>query len=251
MPEILKNVRLFNGGVDLTGRNNKVDASAEAEERDITTWGSYDPTSDRVWKEVMAATKSAKLTGSGFWEAGDPSMVDDALWAQLGGVGAWTACPRGAAVGDVAWVMGAMQGQYQLLGTQGEVAPWSASWSSTSPLVRGVLAHPPGLARTATGTGTVVQHVAVPAGGELVAALHVLSVAGTGTPTLTVKVQSDDAVGMPSAADRVTFTAATAVGGQAVRVAGANTDTYYRASWTITGTGPSFLFVVSLGVSPA
>ncbi|WP_047892152.1 hypothetical protein [Micromonospora sp. RV43] len=249
MAEILKDVRLFNGGVDLTGRTNKVEPQAEAEERDVTTFGSYDPATDKVWKEVMAGTKSAKLTASGFWEAGDPSKVDDALWAALGGVGAWTACPRGAAVGDTAYVMAAMQGQYQLLGGQGEVAPWAAAWSSTSPLARGVLLHPPGLARTATGSGTSVLHVAVPAGGELVAALHVLSVAGTGSPSLAVKIQSDDAAGFASPTDRVTFTTATAAGGEARRVGGANTDTYYRASWTITGTGPSFLFVVSLGVS--
>ncbi|MFG1898694.1 hypothetical protein ACGFIP_32270 [Micromonospora zamorensis] len=250
MAEILKNVRIFNGGVDLTSSANKVEVSGEVEERDMTTFGSYDGPSDRIWKEVMAGTKSGKASASGFWEALDPSKVDDSSWSSLGGVGAWTVCPRGAAVGDVAYVTQAMRGQYQLGGSQGDIAPWSAAWGGSMPIVRGVIAHPPGLARTATGTGTAVLHVAVPTGGELIAALHVLSAAGT-TPSITVKIQSDDAAGFASPTDLLTFTAATARGGEARRLAGPITDTYYRASWTITGTTPSFLFVVSLGVSPA
>ncbi|WFF07254.1 hypothetical protein O7622_01235 [Micromonospora sp. WMMD1076] len=251
MAEILKNVRIFNGGADLTSASNKVEVGGEAEERDVTTFGSYDAATDRIWKEVIAGTKTGKASASGFWQAGDPGMVDDASWSSLGGVGAWTVCPRGAAVGDVAYVTQAMRGSYQLGGTQGEIAPWSAGWSGSYPIVRGLIAHPPGTARTATGVGTAVQHLAVPAGGELIAALHVLSVAGTATPTITVKIQSDDAAGFSSPTDLITFTAATARGGEAKRLAGPVTDTYYRASWTITGTTPSFLFVVSLGVSPA
>jgi hypothetical protein len=246
--EILKNVRLFTGGCDLTGMSNKVGLEAEAEEKDVTTWGSYDVATDRIWKEVMAGNKSAKVAAAGFWEAGDPSMVDDAAWAGLGGVGAWTILPRGFAVGNVAWLTSALQAQYQLLGQQGEIAPWSASMSSAVPLVRGVLLHPPGTARTATGSGTAVLHVAVPAGGELIAGLHVLSVAGT-TPSITVKVQSDDNIGMTSATDQITFAAATTRGSEVKRLAGPITDTYYRVGYTITGTTPSFLFVVSLGIA--
>ncbi len=249
MTEILKNVRLYCGGVDLTGASNKIDAAAEVEERDTTTWASYDPTTDRVWKEVQGGTASAKITASGFWPATDPLAVDDALFAALGGLSSWSALPSGATVGDLAWLTYAHEGQYQFLGAQGEIAPWSAIWSSSAPLARGIVAHPPGTARTVTGVGAAVQHVAVPADRELLCALHVLSVAGTATPTLTVAVESDDAAGMATPTTRATFTPATAPGGQLRRVAGANTDTWYRVTWTITGTTPSFLFLVTLGVA--
>jgi hypothetical protein len=248
--EILKNVRLYNGGADLTGTGNKLEAAAEGEEKDVTTWASYDPATDTVWKEVQLGEKSAKITGSGFWTAGDPSKVDDNQWALLGGLSSWSALPKGSAVGQPAWLASVLEGNYQLLGSHGDIAPWSASWSTSSPLVRGLVAHPPGTARTATGTGTAVQHVAVPAGAELVAALHVLSVAGGPTPpVITVKLQSDDTTAMTTPLDRVTFNQFGGPGGEARRVLGANTDTWYRASWTITGDAPSFLFLLTFGVA--
>lgn len=74
--------------------------------------------------------------------------------------------------------------------------------------------------------------------------------AGTGTPTLTVAIESDDASGFASATTRLTFDAATAAGGQILRTDGtAITDTWYRANWTISGTSPSFLFALALGVA--
>jgi hypothetical protein len=120
----------------------------------------------------------------------------------------------------------------------------AGSW----PLARGVVLNPPGTALTITGNGTAVQHVAVTTAAQyLYASLHVLSVSGTATPTLTVKVQSDT-VGFPSPTDRITFTAATAQSSQISRVAGINTDDYYRISYTISGTNPSFLALVAVGV---
>ncbi|SCL43268.1 hypothetical protein GA0074692_6797 [Micromonospora pallida] len=76
-----------------------------------------------------------------------------------------------------------------------------------------------------------------------------LSIAGTATPSVTVTIQSDDAAGMATPTDRLTFTAATVAGGQTLRLAGPITDTYYRATWTVSGTTPSFLFVVALGLA--
>ena len=129
------------------------------------------------------------------------------------------------------------------------MATWTGTAKSSWPLVRGTIAHPPGTARTASGTGTGLQLGAVPAGRRLYAALHVLSVAGT-TPSITVTVESDDANTFASATTRLTFDAATAAGGQVLRTTGdAITDTWFRVTWTISGTSPSFLFVVALGIA--
>jgi hypothetical protein len=247
--QILKNVRIFSGGADLTGASNKIEVAAEVEEKDVTTWGSVDANGD-LWKEVMGGLASAKISAGGFWEAGDTSKVDDDAWAALGGAGAWTVFPNSltGAVGAVALTTNMLRSNYQLLGGIGDVAPWTQSGTSTSPLLRGVGLHPPGTARTATGSGTAVLHVAVSATQRLYAALHVLSVAGTAAPTITVKIQSDDNSGFTSATDVLTFTAATARGSQFSSVAGPITDTYYRVNYTITGTNPSFLFVAAVGV---
>ncbi|WP_460067388.1 hypothetical protein [Streptomyces sp. YKOK-I1] len=241
---VLLNVRTFAAGVDLTGASNKIELSSEVEDKDSTNYASGG------WKEVLGGLGSAELSGEGQWEAADPSKVDDASWAHIGTVIPWSVSANNAAnVGDLAYLMSALRSDYALFDAVGEVAPWSGTAKSASPLVRGQFAHPPGTARTATGTGTGLQLGAVPSGKKLHAALHVLSVAGTSTPTITARVESSVDNTFASPTTRLTFAAATAVGGQILRTNGtAITDTWWRIAWTISGTTPSFLFVGSLGI---
>ena len=240
---VLLNVRTFAVGVDLTGVSNKIEVSAEVEDKDGTNYGSGG------WKEVKGGLASAELSGEGLWEAGDPSKVDDASWSQLGGVGPWSvSANNSAAVGELAYLMNALRADYKLGEAVGEIAPWSSTAKSNWPLVRGQFAHPPGIARTATGTGTGLQLGAVQAGKRLYGALHVLSAVGT-TPSLTARVESSADNTFAAPTTRLTYAAATAVGGQILRTDGtAITDTWWRIAWDITGTTPSFLFAVSLGI---
>jgi len=240
---ILTSVRCFAVGADLTGNTNKVEISAEVESKDSTNYAS------NGWGEVMGGLASAELAAEGQWEAGDPAKVDDASWSQLGGTGPWSvSANNSAAVGDLAYLVSALRSDYKLFDAVGEVAPWTGTAKSTWPMARGQFAHPPGTARTATGTGTGLELGAVAAGRRLYATLHVLSVAGT-TPSITARVESDDNSGFSSATTRLTFDAAAAVGGQILRTDGtAITDTWWRMAWTISGTTPSFLFVGALGI---
>ncbi|WP_411132703.1 hypothetical protein [Streptomyces sp. 030-HV] len=240
---VLTNVRCFASGLDLTSHSNKVELSAEVEEKDTTNYGSSG------WEEVVGGLASAEIAGEGQWEAGDPGKVDDASWAQLGGTGPWSVSGNNsAAVGELAYFTNAMRADYTILGEVGDVAPWTSTAKSSWPLVRGQFAHPPGTARTATGTGTGLELGAVPAGKRLYAALHVLSVAGT-SPSVTVRVEAAADSTFATPTTRATFTAATAPGGQIVRTDGAAiTHTWWRVAWTITGTTPSFLFAAALGI---
>lgn len=246
----LNNVRLFTGGTDLTGRTNKIELSGEAEEKDATTFG--DVAADgTVWKVVRGGLTSGKMAASGLWESDGVGAVDDALWAQLGGVGPWTVCPVAAnTAGDLCYMANMDTGSYKLLGAPGDIAPWEAEASTAGPIARGVLLNPPGTARTATGTGTIVDFGTTwPAGKTMYASLHVLSVSGTSTPTATFRVESASVVGFGSPTTRITFAAATARGAQMLSVAGPITDQFVRAAWTITGTTPSFLAVVTVGIA--
>ncbi|MCY0930785.1 hypothetical protein OTB20_32270 [Streptomyces sp. H27-H1] len=239
---VLLNARLFAVGADLTGASNKIELTAEVEDKDTTNYYS------NGYKEVIGGLGSAEVTAEGQWEAADATKVDNASWTQLGGVGPWTTCPDNAAVGDLAYITQCLRSSYALGGAVGDVAPWSGKGASAWPLVRGQIAHPAGTARTSTGVGTAVQLGAVTAGKRLYAALHVLSVAGT-TPSITARIESDNAVGFPSATTQLTFTAATAAGGEALRTTGgAITDDWFRVAWTITGTAPSFMFATSIGI---
>jgi hypothetical protein len=240
---VLLDARLFAPGADLSGASNKIELSSEIEDKDTTNYRSGG------WNEVIGGLGSAEISGEGQWEAGDPSKVDDASWATLGGVGPYTVCPADSVVGALAYITSGMRADYTVGDAVGEIAPWSGTVKSSWPLVRGQIAHPPGLARTATGTGTALQLGAIPAGKRLYAALHVLSVAGT-TPSITARIETDDAAGFTTPSTLLTFGAATAPGGQILRGDGtAVTDTYYRVAWTISGGGsPSFMFAVSLGI---
>lgn len=250
----LIDARVYAGPANLSGQTNKVEFSAEAEELDKTV---FEPANipDRGWKERASGLLDSKIMVGGHWFAGDDGQVDDAMFNGLRTRMPWTIVPQSllgvATVGDTALLTQALNSKYTLLGDIGKLAPFEASAAGSWPVARGALAHPPGTARTATGDGTAVQLGAVPAGQYLYASLHVLSIAGTSTPTITVKIQSDDAAGMASPTDRITFTAATTLanGHQIQRLAGPLTDTHYRASWTITGTTPSFLFLVAFGIA--
>ncbi|EPD56356.1 hypothetical protein [Streptomyces sp. HGB0020] len=239
---VLLNVRTFAVGIDLTGVSNKIELSSEVEAKETTNYGS------EGYKEVVGGLTSAEISGEGQWEAGDVDKVDDASWAQLGGVGPWTVCGQGSSfVGDLAYFVKALRCNHTIGGEIGEVAPWTASVKSAWPLVRGVVMHPPGTARTSSGSGTGIELGAVLDGQQVYASLHVLSVSGT-TPSLTVSLESaaDDTFTSPTT--WLTFDAASAVGGQIMRVPGPGADTWWRLVWTVSGTTPSFLFTGAVGI---
>lgn len=240
---VLLDCRLFAVGADLSGVSNKIEVSAEHEVKERTNYRS------NGYKEVKAGLAAAEITGEGQWEAGDPSRVDDASWAALGGTGPYTACAEDSIVGALAYFTNGMRQNFSFGDAVGEINPWSGTVKSSWPLVRGQIAHPPGTPRTTSGTGTALNLGAVAAGKRLYAALHVLSVAGTSLPTITARVESDDSAGMGTPTTRLTFGAATAVSGEILRSDGtAITDTHYRLAWTISGTTPSFMFAAAVGI---
>lgn len=241
--QVLLNARFFVGPADLTSYNNKVELDDAIEEKETTNFGSAGA------KEVIGGIESVAIGGEGQWIAGDPGYIDDEMWAARRQLEAYTICPETANVAALAYLTKAVRLDSKLFGQVGDVLPWMLAAGGSWPLVRGAVLNAPGTALTSTGNGTAVQHVAVTTAAQfLYASLHVLSVAGTSTPTLTVKVQSDDSGAFSSPTDRITFTAATAQGSQISRVAGVNADDWYRISYTISGTNPSFLAIVAVGV---
>lgn len=240
---VLLDARLLAGGADLSGASNKVELKGEVEEKDVTNFRS------EGWKEVLGALKAGELAAGGQWEAGDPGLVDNAAWQQLGGRGPWTAAPADLIDGALAYQLYGLQSSYKLGDAVGEVAPWEATAKSSWPLVRGRIAHPLGVARTASGSGTALELGAVADRARLYASLHVLSAAGD-APSLTVTVESDVDDTFADPTTLLTFDPAAAAGGQILRTPGTPvTDTWYRATWTVAGTAPSFLFVVALGIA--
>lgn len=150
--------------------------------------------------------------------------------------------------GSLAYLMQGITLNYApVQGSVGELAMAQITGASSGVLVRGTLIHPSNVSRTSSSVGTGRELGAVVAGKSMYAALHVISASGT-SPTLDVKVQSDDNSGFTTPTDRITFSQQTGVGYGWGSVAGAVTDTHWRISYTIAGTNPVFAFAVTAGV---
>lgn len=244
-PLVVMNCRPYLDSADLTGWSNKIEASASAVDLKSTNFLSGG------WEERVGGLKDFTGVLDGFWEASDLSKPDDLFWQDLGGTGnvPFTIIPDRGSVGDVAYVTRVFEAGYKPGAQVGQLLAWSTDFKGDWPVARGQVLHPNGTARTTTGTGTAVQLGAMSATQALYVTLHVFSISGTSTPTITVAIENNVDNTFSSPATSTTFTAATVIGGQAARVAGPVTNAWYRAKWTISGTTPSFMFAVSAGIA--
>lgn len=240
---VLTNCRVLVGGADLSGDTNTATLAVSRDVKDVTNFNSGG------WKEEIAGLGQAKIAIDGYTEAGSLALPDDLGFANIGALGGITLCPVGAADGAVAYLTNVLESEFDpLVGKVGDVAAFKISTVSSWALARGLVGLPPASVLTTTGTGTIYNLGAVAAGQQLYADLHVISVAGT-TPSLTVAIQSAALVGFGSPTTRLTFTAATGIGGQILRTPGPITDAFWRVAYTISGTTPSFLAAVTLGIA--
>ena len=200
------------------------------------------------WTESIGGLKSGSVNIELMQDV-DADSVDATLFPLLGTAGVPKSVCTASADGSVAYLLKSIPLSYTpVSGAVGELASATISGSSsTGPVVRGLLVHPSNVARTSSGTGTGRQIGAVAAGKKVYAALHVLAASGT-SPELDVIVQSDDNAGFTSPTTRLTFSTATGRTSELMSAAGAITDDYWRVSYTIAGTSPSFTFAVTCGV---
>lgn len=238
----LTNVSAVVDSLELAGFARQISIDASADELDVTTLNSGG------WRQKIPGLRTFTVAAEGFQDF-DTTGVDPVFpGTTLGGLDTFTITPQSTATaGDVAFLgQGRLTNATPLTGNVGDVAGFSLNFAGTDRVVRGVMLHPTA-ARTATGTGTALAFTFPTTGQRLYASFHVLSVTGSGTITFTV--QSDNAVGFPSAATQITSQAFTAVGHQLASVAGPiASETHIRAGWTITGF-TSVTFAIAAGVS--
>ena len=237
-----KDIRWYVGAMSVACHAKSATLSNECAALDTTAL------CDDGWSEFIGGLKSGSFDLSLMADMADDGL-DELLWSYLGTADIPQSFSIGSADGSPGYTFKSLSTAYvPQTGTVGELAMASLSGSSSGPIARGQLIHPDTTARTSSGTGTAWEVGALTSGQTLYAGLHVISASGT-SPTLAVKVQSDT-VGFPSATDRITFSTATDVANryQLSSVAGAVTDTYWRVSYTIGGTTPSFQFAVIVGI---
>lgn len=166
-----------------------------------------------------------------------------------------TICPgRGDGLatidGEIGFNMKALVSSLSRSGPVGEKFKFTCGFEiSSDSIKRGTIMHDASSARVASGNGVARQLGAVSATQKVWAALHVFE--RSAADTLDVIVQSDT-VGFPSPTNRITFaqvTDANANNRQYLETAvGAIADDYWRVNYTIAGVGPSFRFVVLMGI---
>jgi hypothetical protein len=237
--QVLKNVKLYLGQYDVSGDFNSVQLGLNTEGLDVTAFGA-------TAKVETPGLESVELTGKAFWQqdATPGSLkIEDILLAKFALQNTpVSVAPLAAAVGDLAWFFQALVANYDPGFVIGQVpmADITAK-ASGGRLVRGSVLE--NTTSVAGGNGTAVQLGAVLATQRVYAALHVFALSGG---TLTVKVQSDDANGMATPTDRLTFASVTGPGSEIVSAAGAITDTWWRRSHTLTGGSATFALMTGI-----
>ena len=242
--QILSQSKLYMGGFDLSGDLKAIALRLGADQQDNTTFASGGTHSR------LAGLKTAAFQLDGFWNtASSAPAADDTLFNNVGpGAGSVpvTIAPQTGAEGEVSYIMNAVQADYAPGAKVGEMFGFTASGATVSECVRALILH--NQARASGGNGSVFNAGAVGAAQKAYAALHVLAMTTTGTPSLTCKLQSAALVGFGSPTDRITFGASAAVGSQwATPLAGAITDAFWRVVFTLTNIS-SVTFAVSLGI---
>lgn len=153
---------------------------------------------------------------------------------------ATTVSPAGFAAGNPAWLLPANTMDYQVSSTVADLVPFTLTLGAGNQAGYGICLTALA-ALSATGNGTSQDNSASSANGA-VAHLHITAVSGT-TPSMTAKIQHS--TNNSTWTDLATFSAATAVGSQTLQITG-TVNRYVRASYTITGTTPSFTTLIAI-----
>lgn len=221
----LTNAFCYLHGHNFTCDTNQLNLSLEAAQLDRTTFCS------NGWTTLAGGgLKSGQFSMGGFWQSAASDAVDPQAFADLGVAGRVFTFGPAETEGEVAYMWQGGHFNYQLLGSIGELAPFTLEAAGTDGVgaVRGRLAKARGSVSATGALGSVLNLGAVGAGQYLYATLHVLGTPGT---TITVLVESDDAAGFSSPTTRATIGPLTAAGGTwMTRVAGPVTDTHWRVN---------------------
>lgn len=240
MSVVTINPRIWFGQYHLSADHQKAEITAGHEPQDATVFSN-------TAKNIRGTLPFVELTGEGFMDFA-ASGVADALRANLNVANIPVTIGMEGAVADTkvtTFLARVLQLQHQ--GSVGTLFPFSLTAKGQgTPAVDGVLA---GVgSKTATANGTEQALGTLDTGETLYAALHVMSVSGS-SPTLDVIIESD-ATGFATPTTRLTFAQKTAAGSEWLSLAGpVATDDYWRATWTIGGTGtPTFDLAIAIGI---
>jgi hypothetical protein len=251
-PVLFSNAAVWLGGYDLTGSLKQIDVKLSKAELANSRFGDLAETFEQGLEQV-----DASLGGFHDYAALGtdvrlyPRIKSDGTSWPLTVAPPYATAAAPAADGNIAYTICGKQFSLEVSAAHGELLPYTltsrlASTGTGAAVYRQKVVLPKA-SRIATTTGTGYQLGAVSATQKIVAVLHVFSVTGGGTWTLTV--ESDDNAPFASATTRATFTGATDVTRQVIETNGAIADDYWRVVLTKTG-GTSCIAAALLSIEP-
>jgi hypothetical protein len=229
------NADFYLAGTDATGYCDTVSVDGEVDTAEVTTLG-------KTAKSYIPGLEDASVSFSGFFDANaaaDPTSFSYKLDSLRRTITRATYVPQLDVLGAANYFIEGELTKAKVETPVDDAGNFESEFQSSTGYERGVTLHLL-TAETATGNQTSVDQTAASSNGAA-AVLHVMTVTGTGGPTLVAKVQHAIASGGPWV-DLITFASATTAGNsQRVAVAG-TVNQFVRAQYTITGTTPSFAF---------
>lgn len=225
---------------DISGVSSSFGFERMVELKEFTCFPASDVTTATLpYKKRLPGPESAKASVTGYL---DMTLNHPAISAAFGASPIITK-GDGRALGSTLYMFVGKNGMFSYGGAVGEVVPLTAELTSDGVVTPGNLFEFG--SKTATGNGTSRTILAVTSGKSRYLHAHVISVAGTSSPTLTLVFETSAIGDYTDAVTRHTFTDFTAAGVQRAVISTAVSDTNGRFRWTISGTDP--VFVVRLG----
>lgn len=232
------------GTYNFTANANALDWGVEYEELVISTFES-------TFGRKVLGVQALGFNTSGFNDY-DAGALNSWLRSNVvrGSEHIATLLPAGETLGNEAvFSKGQIGGRRTFaLSAPGQVSTFSASMTGRGvPVVGGLVTSVSTSNVTATANSTPVQAGASPAGTTVYAAVHAVSVSGT-TPSLTAQLQSSSTSGGSYTNRGSAAAAITAADTRWMESTAVTTDTWWRLSYTVSGTSPVFAVLAVIGV---
>jgi hypothetical protein len=230
---------------------NEIELGTDVDAIDITTFGTA------PFKAYTQGLMTVVMTANGYHDYSTllPDSSSERTRGLVGSIQPVSLAPIGATDGAIAHLtVGLIQNTARIAAKIGDAPSLQLALQPRGiPLLEGFVTDPGLVDRTATFTGVNAQLGALSASQKIYANIHVLDTTGSGgTPSITARIESDNAGGFGTPATVVTGSALTPTVGtgasQHLSAAGPITDDFFRLQFTISGTTPHLKIFATIGV---
>ena len=244
---VLTDSKILVGQYDFSTIVNQINVNFSANMLDVTTFGSGGTKVNRPGLfDVGASAKGftdLELVGPSLW-------TDAALFGTIGVVAPLTVAPVGAAEGDRTFSFKSVNATYQPIGgSVGDMLEFEIDAKAVgSAMAQGGMAKYGSVSANGNGTGWQRGALTNFVGKRIYGVLHLMT--WVTLTNIIVVIESAPAANFAAPTTRLTFATKSAVGWDWQEATPGNvTDAWWRAKWTISGSGSTTIFV-ALGVQP-